>query len=322
MAVMENARRIDQTGQRRSEANKKKVRRIPVRDLLLPTIGDLPFDVRKLPLNPDEFNDIEQTDVPHRHQFCEIIHVTAGEGIHYIDFESHPLRKDSLYFISPGQVHFHDFHFAVEGHLIVFKSDFLILPSANHIQHYELSFFRRVQESPLLVLTKEQSAGIGALIQTIYNEYCAEERDRVSMLRAYLHIMIVQAQRLYDAAHAKEGSAGESSMVRRFMQLVSENFSRERSVRSYADSLGMNANHLSEVIKVLTGNPPGAIIRRQIVLEAKRLLAVTDLTAAEIGYTMNFEDPSYFCRFLKRETGLSPSRLRRHIREKYLLSRE
>ena len=301
---------------------KEKVKDIPVRDILLPTIGDLPFDVRKLPLNPAEFCHIKQTDVPHRHQFYEIIHVTAGEGNHYIDFESHQLQRDSLYFISPGQVHFHDFHFAVKGHLIIFKSDFLILPPENSIQTYEFSFFHRVRESPVLRLTKEQSAKIDALIQTIYDEYCSEERDRVSLLRAYLHVLIVQAQRLYDVAPAKGGSVKESSLVRRFVQLVSENFARIRSVQAYANSLGMNANHLSEMIKTLTGLSPGRIIRRQIVLEAKRLLAVTDLTAAEIGYTMNFEDPSYFGRFLKRETGLSPSKLRRHIREKYHLSRE
>lgn len=301
---------------------KEKVRDIPVRDILLPTIGDLPFDVRKLPLNPAEFRHIKWAEVPHRHHFYEIIHVTAGEGIHYIDFESHLLQTDSLCFISPGQVHFHDFDFSVKGHLIVFKSDFLIFPPENNIQMYELSFFHRVQEFPVLRLAKQQSAKINTLVQTIYDEYHSQERDRVSLLRAYLHILIVQAQRLYDVAPARDRSVKESSLIRRFMQLVSENFTRERSVQVYANSLGMNANHLSDTIKALIGRSPGWIIRRQIALEAKRLLAVTDLTVAEIGYTMNFEDPSYFSRFLKRETGLSPSKLRCHIREKYLLSRE
>jgi AraC-like DNA-binding protein len=219
-------------------------------------------------------------------------------------------------------VHFHDFDFSVKGHLIVFKSDFLIFPPENNIQMYELSFFHRVQEFPVLRLAKQQSAKINTLVQTIYDEYHSQERDRVSLLRAYLHILIVQAQRLYDVAPARDRSVKESSLIRRFMQLVSENFTRERSVQVYANSLGMNANHLSDTIKALIGRSPGWIIRRQIALEAKRLLAVTDLTVAEIGYTMNFEDPSYFSRFLKRETGLSPSKLRRHIREKYLLSRE
>ena len=301
---------------------KKKARDIPVRDILLPTIGNLPFDVRTLPLDPADYHHIKQAEVPHRHHFYEIIHVTGGEGTHYIDFESHRFQKDSLYFISPGQVHFHNFHFPVKGYLIVFNSDFLIFPPENNKQMYEISFFHRVRESPVLRLTKDQAAKINALVQTIYDEYRSEQRDRVSLLRAYLHILIVQAQRLYDVASAKDGSVKESSLVRRFMQLVSENFARDRSVQAYANSLGMNANHLSDTIKALTGRSPGWIIRRQIVLEAKRLLAVTDLTVAEIGYTMNFEDPSYFSRFLRRETGLSPSKLRRHIREKYLLSRE
>ena len=290
-------------------------------DILLPTIGNLPFDVKKLPSSTAEYRHMTQAEFPHRHRFYEIIYVTGGGGIHSIDFESHQLQAGSLFFVSPGQVHFFNFHVPIKGTIIVFTNDFLIV-SPKNILMYESSFFHRVRESPVLRLTENQAAKINTLIQTIYDEYHSEERDRVSLLRAYLHILIVQAQRLYDAAHEKGGSVKESSLVQRFMQLVSEDFARERSVQVYANRLGINENHLSDTIKTLTGRSPGWIIRQQIVLEAKRLLAVTDLTVAEIGYTMNFEDPSYFGRFLRRETGLSPSNLRQHIREKYRLFRE
>ncbi len=301
---------------------KRKVKDIPVRDLLLPTVGDVPFDVRRLPFGSDDYRKVNPNEVPHRHQFYEIIHITGGRDVHYIDFESYRLQEDTLCFVSPGQVHFHDFNSGLCGHLILFNSDFLIMPPENNKPIYEIAFFHRVRETPVLRLKKDQAAGIHGLVRSIYDEYHSEKRDRVSLLRAYLHILIVQAQRLYDMTPAQDGSKGESSLMRRFMGLVSRNYASERSVKAYADLLGINANHLSDTVRALMGRSPGWLIRRQIVLEAKRLLAVTDLTVAEIGYAMNFEDPSYFSRFLKRETGLSPSQLRRNIREKYHLSRE
>jgi AraC-like DNA-binding protein len=118
-------------------------------------------------------------------------------------------------------------------------------------------------------------------------------------------------------ARAEGKAAKEPSMVRRFKQLVSQNFAIERSIQAYANRLGVSANHLFNTVKAVTEQTPGQIIRREIALEAKRLLAHSDLSVAEIGYTMAFEDPSYFGRFFRRETGMSPRTFRQHIQEKY-----
>jgi AraC-like DNA-binding protein len=297
----------------------KKVRNIPLHDSLILAVGNSPFDINKF---YPKFRDIMQAEFPHRHSFYEFIFITEGEGIHYIDFEPHKIRPGSLYFVSPGQVHFWNIHVPLEGYLLAFTNDFLSFSADNPSPTDDISFFHKVRESPILRLTENQVARINTMIQTIYDEYHSEERDRVALLRAYLHILIIKTQRLYDAATSKGISAKDSSLVRRFMQLVSENIVREHSVQAYAISLGMSESHLRDMIKVSTGLSPGLIIRQHIVLEAKRLLASTDLTVAEIGYTMNFEDPSYFSRFLKRETGLSPGELRQQIRKKYLLSGE
>jgi AraC-like DNA-binding protein len=48
----------------------------------------------------------------------------------------------------------------------------------------------------------------------------------------------------------------------------------------------------------------------RVLLESKRLLYFSSLSVKEIGYELGFEDDSYFVRFFKRLTGLTPAQLR------------
>jgi AraC-like DNA-binding protein len=108
-----------------------------------------------------------------------------------------------------------------------------------------------------------------------------------------------------------------ASLVNLFKKMVSNNFLAHRSPSYYAEKLEICEAHRHDLTKENTGLTPGQIIRKEIALEAKRQLAHTDNTVAEIGYELHFDDPSYFGRFFKRETGLSPKSFRLHIREKY-----
>jgi AraC family transcriptional activator of pobA len=74
---------------------------------------------------------------------------------------------------------------------------------------------------------------------------------------------------------------------------------------------------VSETVRDVMGCTPKQIILQTVTIEAKRLLAKSDLTVAEIAYSLAFEDPFYFGRIFKRETGMSPGRFRERIREKY-----
>ena len=86
---------------------------------------------------------------------------------------------------------------------------------------------------------------------------------------------------------------------------------------TYADQLGVTVSHLSGSVKAVTGLTPGQLIRQEVVLEAKRLFTHTDLTSAEIGHRLSFDDPSYFGRFFKRETAMTTMQFRESIAINY-----
>jgi AraC-like DNA-binding protein len=107
------------------------------------------------------------------------------------------------------------------------------------------------------------------------------------------------------------------SLVRLFRQAVEGSFGTSTSVRDYAQALGVTTSHLNESLRLETGLTAGDLIRTRRILEAKRLLLHSELTMAEIGYELGFEDPSYFSRFIRRELKTSPGELRSLIRQKY-----
>ena len=220
--------------------------------------------------------DKTHTELPHRHDFYAIYYATGGRELQGIDFVYYPLLPDTLYFISPGQVHCGLFSRPIEGYIIGFLEDFILSLGTHTGFIYELSFFHSVGQLPKLTLNQQEATKIKSLITALEQEYLTNAPDSTSVLRAYLHILLVNIQRLYKAAYPEQKSMHDISFVRRFNHLVSTHFMMEKSVGSYAEKMGVSVGHLSNKIKSLTGIPPTQIIRQQIVLEAKRLLAHTE----------------------------------------------
>ena len=256
-------------------------------------------------------------EAPHRHNFYEIIYITDGEGTHLVDFEPFNLKPPAVYFISPGQIHLWQLTSPMEGTALMFSEDFLVFPSSSMGKVDEIAFFHTIGDTPELRLNNEQVEEINPLFDLINREFNSDAMSRASVLRAFLHVLIVSLQRFYMLNSRNDVINNGSTLIRKFKKLVAMHFAEDQSIQAYAEKIGVSTGHLSDVIRSMTGSSPGRLIRNEIVLEAKRLLAHTELTIAEIGYSLNFEDPSYFSRFFKRETGVTPALFRQQIREKY-----
>lgn len=257
---------------------------------------------------------------PHRDLFYTIYYIKEGKGIHFIDFKSHRIETDSLFFLSPGLIHFWQVESTLKGTLIAFRGDFFrpFLSEQNLIN--DLNFFHNIDGSPKVVLKGEGARSISLVMQLMEEEFVTGSYGCESNLQSYLRILLTQIQR--SLMYREETSASKKGLMitRNFRTLVQEHFLLRNSLSFYADRLGISVEHLYDVVKKTSGLSPGQIIRIEIVLEIKRLLAYTNLPVSEIGYKLNFEDPSYFSRFFKRETGMSPKDFRSRILEKYHFS--
>lgn len=261
-----------------------------------------------------------QADYPHRHDYYEILYVCDGQGTHIIDFEPYPVEPPVFHFLSKGQIHFWQLTKPLVGFALLIPEEFLSFTTSDILRAHDLTFFQNVGHAPYLFVGSEHTRMINGLIEGMEHEYNDEGARSVTVLRAYLHILFTQLSRLYALEHPSGNSQETSSLVRQFHQLVEENFLTFQSVDDYANKIGISTGHLRDSVKEVTGRSPGHIIREKIVLEAKRFLVHSNIPVAEIGYRLNFEDSSYFGRFFRRETGMSPRTFRQKIRDQYHIS--
>lgn len=251
---------------------------------------------------------------PHRHDnFFEILFLTKGNGTHTIDFQQYEVKPNSVFFLSPGQIHELDLSPDVQGYIFLFTSDFYLFNKTEINKLVELPyFFHETLASPPLYL--ENNLEISEL-ENWFKKACIENNstqlDKNEVVRAYLDLILVFCKRKYiQPLGIDEKLQKGRLLVKKFKQLIEQHCSENLSIKQYADLLFVTPSHLSEIVKSITGRTSTDLINDRMVLEIKRLLKYSDLTITEIAYKLNFSDQSYFAKYVKKLTGFAPKELR------------
>lgn len=101
-------------------------------------------------------------------------------------------------------------------------------------------------------------------------------------------------------------------------EIVFEDFIKEvnifkgtkHSLSFFAERLNLTPNYLSSRVKEYSGRNATEWIEDSVILEAKTMLKHTDLTIQEIAYKLNFPTQTFFGKYFKRLTGISPKQYR------------
>lgn len=100
-------------------------------------------------------------------------------------------------------------------------------------------------------------------------------------------------------------------LFRRFITLVNEYCKTQHTTAFYADRLCLSPRYLSTVIRDVSGRTVVEWVNQAVVLEAKVLLKHSDLLTYQIADELHFPNPSFFSKFFKRMTGMTPQEYQR-----------
>ena len=201
-----------------------------------------------------------------------------------------------------------------------------LMVSSNFLKEMYISlnsfmpFFASRKEHPVFHLTdgevqelKEYFLLILDAVKRKDDYFCIDITKR--LIAAYMYKLgsIIYRHRPELQAEANKPIKREETLFKQFINLVSEHHRKERRVDFYAEQLFLSPKHFSTVIKKVSGKTAGQWIDEYVILEAKTLLKYSAMSIQEVAYYMNFPNPSFFGKYFKHHTGMSPSEYKAQI---------
>jgi AraC-like DNA-binding protein len=242
-------------------------------------------------------------------EFIKIVFLKAG-GTAVIDFKTHEVKQDTLFFINAAQ--YHQFADHCTGTAIYYNQDFYCVELHDAEVACDGILFHNIYEIPMVMLSVQDAIEMQRIITAIKGEFDADQSSMEDMLRVFLKQLIISATRIFkrDRATKADDARHDFEFSRYFSQLVENNFRKLHTVSEYADMLNITPKALNRRITQLSEKSPNDVIKDRIILEGKRLLAHTRCSVKEIGYKLGYDDTSYFIRMFSAHAQRSPQQFR------------
>lgn len=248
--------------------------------------------------------------------FIKIMYVKQGSRLS-IDFTDIQVQQDGMVFVTAAQILRLSENFS--GSIIYYDQDLYgVRLYGQEIACDEL-LFDKVQKVQSISLSTVDADTILSIFNEIRKEVVQNDINLEEMVRILLKQIIIRATRICQHIQGTTDLSAQQDSVfcRFFIQLVERNFFKHHDVASYANILNISAKALNKRICKHSCYTPNEIIKRRIILEAKRLLVYTHLSVKEIGYKLGYDDPSYFIRFFSKQVKTAPQTFRLHFQRPF-----
>ena len=261
----------------------------------------------------DNLDDIRVFDYPSRIGLAALTICLKGETRTSIDLKEYVIRANDMVITLPDQIiQKHSESDDLATCVIALSPDF-VRNSLFSMQQFVPATLH-IRDNPCITLDPEE------VVRLL--EYHSFLRQKVKMkgnkfqkeiTLSLLHALFYDIDNIVDR-HMPMGTQSKTrkdELFEQFIHTIQQYYKKERSVSFYADKLCLTPKHLSNVLKELTGKSAGEWIDDYVILEAKTLLKSTSLTVLQISEELNFANQSFFGKYFKQHTGMSPMQYRR-----------
>jgi AraC-like DNA-binding protein len=260
------------------------------------------FDIYRLNLKEIE-KIIFESEVPHNHNYEELIVGMEGDMDHFIDFKSQTFNSPYISFVTKGKVHKVS-PLIVDNKcslwVIRFKSEFIPEITFRLYSYYHDHATIQMQESNCF-------KRMTALCEMMYSEKQEAVTD-YSIIRHLLSALftMIESQRKKLQPIESSSQRNQNTTFRNFLMILEENFRRPEGVEFYAGKLFMSSRNLNLICQNILQLSVTEMIDTRKLIEAKNLLISTDKTISEIGFELGYNEKAYFSSVFKKKTGQTP----------------
>ena len=239
---------------------------------------------------------------PYRVEEGRLVIVTSGWSKIIANLEEYELHIGMAFVLPPDSIlEIVEYSDDLDMRAVTFKD---LLPSAGF------------SHAVCMQLTEKDVIDIDNLLMLLWQEVhrSPKHREIIHHIEAALFLSVKRLEQQKKASF-KVTASHQEQLHHRFVILVKQHGLTEHKVEFYADRLCITPNYLSSIIRRYSGLTVMQWINRHVIQQAKLQLKYSDLPVWQIAETLNFPNPSFFCKFFKHETGMSPGEYRNSARQ-------
>jgi len=243
-----------------------------------------------------ELAEVEPAGGPWRPPFHALLLATRGHGTVEIDFAAQTCRPGTLLWIRPGQA-LRIGSNGLAASVVTFETR---LFTKDHLDESATARWQLEGEDEDAVISEFAQLSVDC------------ERHRAGPVAADLlrHQLAVLLLRIALLIPGGPPLGAEARTFARFRRRLESGHGHSRRVEDYAEEMGCSVRTLTRASLAVTGRTAKQVVDDRVALEARRLLACTPLSVAEVGRHLGFPEPTNFGRFFHREVGMSPGQFR------------
>ena len=232
--------------------------------------------------------------------------IVRGSLHGFINLCEHRMQAGTIVFITPGTIvepiDVSD-DFLLEG--VGLSADKFILAHGGRLPEL---FNGQIRDGRVMVSESEASM-IDRMMRLLHDvmEENAPDGVTYSVVSALTHYYDM----LFRSHSPSPAPSHTRELFRRFLRLVNLHGSTEHRLQFYADELCITPRYLGTVVLDMSGVGAKEWIDRAVIAKAKVLLRHTDRQTSQIADELNFPNASFFCKYFKRITGMSPMQYRK-----------
>jgi len=246
---------------------------------------------------------------PHFHSnLYQFFFIESGSGTLIINEKAKKFSGQNLIIMPENNLHVFQFSDDIKGFTLSVSSAII-----DKITSHDKELLFEINRVRLLNMNNNCEEFNDAMdsIKRMNKELSLQADKEALFLETLLLLLLIKIFRMtIEPEKEYVASTRELAYYKDFMKIIKHEVPTNKSIDDFTKDLGISKTHLNRICQTIAGESTKQVISNYLINESMVLMTHTDMTISEIAYQLAFKDVSYFCRFYKKQTGISPAKFR------------